>query len=86
MKVVAIPYVVWMAIFVVAPLILVVVYAFTNRDGSFTLENFCTMTQYASVFGTVLPAGLCEPPWCASSSATPWPTSGQGGAVCARWP
>ena len=50
-KGIAIPYVVWMAIFVVVPLILVVVYAFTNRSGSFTLENFASMSQYASVFG-----------------------------------
>lgn len=50
-KGIAIPYVVWMAIFVVAPLILVVVYAITNRDGSLTAENFASMTQYASVFG-----------------------------------
>ena len=50
-KGIAIPYVVWMAIFVVVPLILVVVYAFTNRSGGFTLENFASMSQYASVFG-----------------------------------
>lgn len=50
-KGIAIPYVVWMAIFVVAPLILVVVYAITDRDGSLTAENFASMTQYASVFG-----------------------------------
>ena len=45
-KGIAIPYVVWMAIFVVVPLILVVVYAFTNRSGGFTLENFASMSQY----------------------------------------
>ena len=40
----AVPYVVWMAIFVVAPLILVVIYAF--HDGSrFTLDNFRVMYQ-----------------------------------------
>ena len=50
-KGIAIPYVVWMAIFVVAPLILVVVYALTNRSGSFTTENFSSMFQYATVFG-----------------------------------
>ena len=50
-KGIAIPYVVWMAIFVVVPLILVVVYAFTNRSGGFALENFASMSQYASVFG-----------------------------------
>jgi len=43
----AVPYVVWMAIFVVAPLILVVIYAF--HDGSrFTLDNFRVMGTYAS--------------------------------------
>lgn len=47
----AIPYVVWMAIFVVVPLVLVVVYAFTGKDGGFTLANFSTMNQYLGVFG-----------------------------------
>lgn len=46
----AMPYVAWMAIFVVAPLILVVIYAFHNGT-SFTLENFRTMGTYAAVFG-----------------------------------
>mgnify|MGYP000896500626 CR=1 FL=1 len=48
---IAVPYVVWMAVFVVAPLILVVIYAFTSRDGSFTLANFGSMYQYVAVFG-----------------------------------
>ena len=47
----AAPYVGWMALFVVAPLVLVVVYALTTRDGAFTLDNFSSMLQYASVFG-----------------------------------
>ena len=46
-----IPYVVWMALFVVAPIILMVVYAFTTSDGSFTVENFANMGTYAVVFG-----------------------------------
>ncbi|MEG1658109.1 MAG: ABC transporter permease [Oscillibacter sp.] len=46
----AIPYVAWMAIFVVAPLILVVIYAFTSRDGGFSLENFTKMAEYLPVF------------------------------------
>lgn len=45
------PYIVWMAIFVVAPLVLIVVYAFSGQDGTFTLSNFSTMNQYLSVFG-----------------------------------
>ena len=47
----AIPYVIWMALFVVAPIVLVVVYAFSNDLGSFTLENFSKMGTYAVVFG-----------------------------------
>ena len=47
----AVPYVVWMALFVVAPIVLVVVYAFSNDLGGFTLENFSRMGTYAVVFG-----------------------------------
>ena len=55
----AAPYVGWMALFVVAPLVLVVVYALTTRDGSFTLDNFSNMLQYAAVFGrSFLLAGI----------------------------
>lgn len=46
----AIPYVVWMALFVVAPIIMVVVYAFSSAAGGFTLENFSSMGTYAVVF------------------------------------
>ena len=46
----AIPYVVWMALFVVAPIILVVVYAFFSAAGGFTLSNFSRMGTYAVVF------------------------------------
>ena len=42
----AIPYVVWMAVFVIAPLLLIVVYAFTAKDGGVTLSNFSNMGQY----------------------------------------
>ena len=45
-----IPYVVWMALFVVAPIIMVVIYAFSSADGGFTLSNFSKMTTYAVVF------------------------------------
>ena len=46
----AIPYVIWMAIFVVVPLILVVIYAFTSKAGGFTLDNFKGMGTYLKVF------------------------------------
>ena len=52
----AVPYVGWMALFVVAPIIMVVIYAFSSgaADGSlgqFTFDNFTKMTTYAVVFG-----------------------------------
>ncbi len=46
----AIPYVVWMAIFVVAPIIMVVIYAFSTAGGGFTLENFTRMGTYTVIF------------------------------------
>lgn len=46
----AVPYVVWMAVFVVMPLILVVLYAFTSQNGGFTLGNFTDMAEYVPVF------------------------------------
>ena len=47
----AVPYVFWMAVFVVIPLVLIVVYAFTNFDGEFTLENFSNIDVFLQVFG-----------------------------------
>ena len=47
----SIPYVVWMAFFVVAPIVMVVIYAFSTVDGGFTFENFAEMGTYAVVFG-----------------------------------
>ena len=46
----ATPYVIWMALFVVAPIIMVVIYAFSSVDGGFTFENFAKMGTYAVVF------------------------------------
>ncbi len=47
----AVPYVVWMAIFVVAPIVIMVIYAFSGAEGGFTLDNFVQMGGYAAVFG-----------------------------------
>ena len=47
----SIPYTVWMAFFVVAPIIMVVVYAFSADAGGFTLSHFAGMGTYAVVFG-----------------------------------
>ena len=47
----AVTYVVWMAIFVVAPILIMVLYAFSNGEGGATLSNFVQMGDYAAVFG-----------------------------------
>jgi spermidine/putrescine transport system permease protein len=39
-----------MAVFVIAPIIMVVLYAFTTASGGFTLDNFTRMGTYAVVF------------------------------------
>lgn len=50
-KFLSIPYVVWMALFVVIPLVLIVIYAFTNADGNFSVDNVSAMKDYIKVFG-----------------------------------
>lgn len=50
-KAFAYPYVLWMAVFVVIPIILILLYAFTSANGGFTLKNFSGMASYAPVFG-----------------------------------
>ena len=46
----AVPYVVWMALFVVAPIIMVVIYAFTTAAFDPTMGNFTGMGVYLSIF------------------------------------
>ena len=46
----AVPYVGWMALMVVIPILIMVVYAFTTADFEGTTENFSEMGLYASVF------------------------------------
>lgn len=49
-KLLGIPYIIWMAIFVVIPLFLILGYALTTRDGGITLSNFTHLASYAGVF------------------------------------
>lgn len=49
-KSVAMPYVTWMIIFVLVPVLLVVFLAFTNRAGDFTFENILNVGKYSEVF------------------------------------
>ncbi len=49
-KLVASPYIVWSVLFIVAPLIFVVYYSFTDASGSFTFDNIEALSKYAPTF------------------------------------
>lgn len=46
-KLINAPYLVWSAIFIIVPLIIVVFFAFTNENGEFTLNNVAAIGNYA---------------------------------------
>lgn len=48
-KVIAVPYIIWMCVFTIIPLALVVIFAFTDKSGSFTLNNVAAMKDYMDV-------------------------------------
>lgn len=45
------PYAGWMALFVLAPMVLITGYAFLSADGGFTLGNFRAMGMFGAAFG-----------------------------------
>ena len=44
------PYILWSALFIVAPLVFVMYFAFTDRSGSFTFENILSLSSYSETF------------------------------------
>lgn len=46
----AIPYLGWMLVFTVVPLLMVLYYAFTDDTGAFTLNNFSNVADYSHIF------------------------------------
>lgn len=55
----SIPYVIFLAIFVVIPLLLIAVYAFTDENGHITLENFARFfTQHEAINTFVYSIGI----------------------------
>ncbi len=49
-KLIASPYIVWSVLFIVAPLIFVVYYSFTDALGAFTFENIEALSKYIPTF------------------------------------
>ncbi|MBQ9956054.1 MAG: ABC transporter permease, partial [Ruminococcus sp.] len=50
LKMFSVPYLVWMVIFILVPLLMVAYFAFTGEDGGFTLSNVSSVGQYANIF------------------------------------
>ena len=49
-KLVAAPYLLWMVIFILVPLIMVAYFAFTDKNGNFTLDYVSDVAQYTPIF------------------------------------
>ena len=49
-KMAAAPHIVWMVMFIVAPMLFVLYFAFTDASGRFTLENVTSLSRYSNVF------------------------------------
>ena len=49
-RIIGAPYILWAAIFIVVPLLIVVYYSFTDADGNFTFANILQLKDYAEVF------------------------------------
>ncbi len=50
LKVLSLPYLVWMVIFILVPLLMVAYFAFTNDDGSWTIHHISEVGQYSNIF------------------------------------
>ena len=53
-KLISAPYLVWSAIFIIVPLLMVAYYAFTDKSGAFTFDNITGLSRYAKTFGMSL--------------------------------
>lgn len=49
-KYAAMPHIVWTILFITAPLIFVIYYAFTTYEGTFTLENILALNEHVETF------------------------------------
>ena len=49
-KVLSAPYLLWMAVFIIVPMIMVAYFAVTTTEGAFTFEHLAAVSQYANIF------------------------------------
>ena len=50
-RLIAAPYIVWSAIFIIVPLVIMVYFAFTDSNGLFTVANFSQIGRFKKAFG-----------------------------------
>ena len=50
-RIIASPYIVWSAIFIIVPLVIMVYFALTDANGAFTLSNLANLGKYKKAFG-----------------------------------
>ena len=50
-RIVAAPYLVWAAIFIIVPLVIMIYFAFTDQNGVFSLANISQIGKYSKAFG-----------------------------------
>ena len=50
-RLVASPYIVWSAIFIIVPLVIMAYFAFTDQSGAFSFENIMAIGKYKKAFG-----------------------------------
>ena len=49
-KIAAVPHIVWTVMFIVAPMLFVLYFAFTDAEGHFSFSNITQLSQYTNVF------------------------------------
>ena len=52
------PYLIWSALFIIAPLLFVLYFAFTDSEGSFTFQNIASLASYSETFAMSLSFSL----------------------------
>ena len=52
------PYLIWSAIFIIAPLLFVIYFAFTDSNGAFTFQNIKSLASYSETFAMSLSFSL----------------------------
>ena len=49
-KIAAAPHILWAVMFIVAPMLFVLYFAFTDADGNFSFSNIASLSRYGNVF------------------------------------